>query len=212
MERFCSGCGAALSAGANYCATCGAVVVAPVPATPDGSLATCPGCGTTQGRPGAMCPYCSSKYPNDALIAAGIKVALGGGALYAFGALAKSDTISGCGVLVALIGAGMFASGLGREGAQQQQSCCGCTCLLMLLVLPAGALLLYAHGGPLMALAAVPLWIPTAHLLDGLVRLAIRGSAALRHSGVAQWLSNSLRTPRRPSRALAGRTERSDSP
>lgn len=116
-------------------------------------------------------------------------VALGGAALYAFGALAKSDTISGFGVLGALIGAGMFASGLGREGAQQQESCCGCTCLLVLLVLPAGELLLYVHGGLLMALAAFPLWIPSARLLDAVVQLAIRGLDALGHSRGAEWKS-----------------------
>ena len=202
MERFCSGCGAALPGGANYCATCGAAAAARVPAAPDGSLATCPGCGTTRGRPGAMCPYCSSKYPNDALTAAGMKVALGGAALYAFGALAKSDTISGFGVLVALIGAGMFARASAGKGPSAGVLL-WLHVLAGMLVLPAGALVLYAHGGPLMALAALPLWIPVAHLLDALMQLAIRGIAALGHSPVARWVSDSLRSRSVPSTIAA---------
>ena len=65
---------------------------------------------------------------------------------------------------------GVFYS-FGRSGPKGQTSCCGCSCLVLVLALPAGALLIWQSGGPLLAAAAVPLAIPFVWCLDAAATL-----------------------------------------
>jgi hypothetical protein len=113
-------------------------------------------------------------------VVVGFGALVAGAAVYGLGALVHADTVSGIGALIGFIGVGLAVYGSGRVGPAQQQSCCGCSCLVLLLVLPAGALALYAHGGPLLAALAFPLWIPVAHAADIAWRLAAHTPAAVR--------------------------------
>jgi hypothetical protein len=74
--------------------------------------------------------------------------------------------LSGVGWGICGLGVGGGQATIGRVGPEKQQFCCGCSCLVLLLVLPALGGLLYSHGGPVMAADAVPLWIPAAHATD----------------------------------------------
>jgi len=79
-----------------------------------------------------------------------------------------------CGILAA--GAG-FSESLSRVGpvqAEQSASCCGCSCVVALLVIPAGALTLWSAAGPEYALLAVPAWVPLVRLMDAAADVTAR--------------------------------------
>jgi len=61
---------------------------------------TCPGCKSTQGPPGALCPSCGSRYPSHQVAVAGLVILLAGAAVFGIGALAESDGAEGVGVLI----------------------------------------------------------------------------------------------------------------
>lgn len=189
MGNFCANCGADVK-GARFCRQCGTRVApdasaeltqpAAAPAAGDARLVTCPGCHTTAGHPGALCPACGSRYPNNQLAAVGVGALLAGVTVYGLGALVHVDTISGIGALIGFIGLGLAVYGSGRVGPAQQQSCCGCSCLILLLVLPVGAFALYTNGAPLLAALALPLWVPVAHAADITWRLVGYAQGAIR--------------------------------
>lgn len=156
----------------------------------------CPGCQQTRGVAGALCPACGSRYPSHrtAMIGGGV-AALGGFllliSLIATGGLLKSETeggsgsLEGIGWLLLIVGIGMGVYGMGRAGPAQQQSCCGCSCAIAILLVPATAALLWSTGGPFLAPAAIPMWIPLSWTLD----VAIRSGAFM-----AVWLGRLMRT------------------
>jgi len=86
------------------------------------------------------------------------------------------------GVIIGVIGfLGLLAAGAGfseslpRVGpaqAKQSASCCGCSCVVALLVIPAGALALWSSAGPEYALLAFPAWVPLVRLMDAGGRLS----------------------------------------
>jgi hypothetical protein len=83
----------------------------------------------------------------------------------------------------ALIGAiAMSSQAKGRVGPAQsrQASCCGCSCVVALFVVPAGGALLWIHGGPALAALAFPAWIPLSWAIRGGEVLA---GAVVRHAG-----------------------------
>ena len=145
----------------------------------------CPGCKTTQGPPGAICPACGSRYPSP-------KAGLVGIVLFALGALLLllalivnggllQETSSGASKTSGLEGVGWFAliAGLvglfysvGRNGPKSQTSCCGCSCVVVILVLPAAGIGLWAASGPVLAAAVIPAAIPIMWILDGATVLA----------------------------------------
>jgi hypothetical protein len=149
---------------------------------PPDDLLRCPGCRRTTGPPGALCPYCGSVYPDpDAgamravlFIVAAVAIGL---ALLIQGVsepVAAVFAVIGVGALI-----GAFAIGpqwKGRIGPAQprQLSCCGCSCVVVLLVLPSAGALLWMHGGPTMAALAVPAWIPLSWAMHGCGVLAAR--------------------------------------
>jgi hypothetical protein len=74
--------------------------------------------------------------------------------------------------LLALVGAvGMGAQASGRVGPARQASCCGCSCTVALLVIPSAGALLWAQGGPAMAVLAFPAWIPLSWAATGVGHL-----------------------------------------
>jgi hypothetical protein len=149
------------------------------PYPPDDGNPRCPGCRRTIGPPGALCPYCGSVYPNPE--AGAIRAVLFGVAAVGIGLALLIQGVSGAVAAVfavigigALIGA--FAIGpqwKGRIGPAQprQLSCCGCSCVVALLVLPSAGALLWMHGGPAMAALAVPAWIPLSWAIHAAGRL-----------------------------------------
>ena len=170
MPRFCVHCGSALPSGGVYCPECGksiasgeeprpemAAALDPSSPTRPAGHVQCPGCKKTYGEPGALCQSCGSKYPNQSLIEKGIGVAVVGAAIFGIGYLASWETIAGIGILVAIVGGVILASGSGRAGPEQKQSCCGCTCAVALLVLPASYLFLWSQQGAVVAILALPL-------------------------------------------------------
>ena len=105
------------------------------------------------------------------------------------------------GAVVLLIGIIVFGVGLaqgsdvaGRIGPERQASCCGCSCAVALLVVPVGAALLWAQGGPALAAVAVPAWVPLSWVAAGLSA----GVAAMRRK--LEPLSDRERAPRLPCR------------
>ena len=136
----------------------------------------CPGCRKTSGAPGALCPACGSRYPSPrAAVAGAIAVGVGGVLLLlalaiqgGLGGGSSGDigSLEGFGWLLVIGGfIGVFYS-VGRSGPERQSSCCGCSCLVLVLALPAGALLMWNAGGPLMAASAIPLAFPLVWCLD----------------------------------------------
>jgi hypothetical protein len=127
-----------------------------------GAAVECPGCHTTTGPPGALCPACGSRFPSPRVAMVGIAVALLGG-FFLF--------LEGVGWLCALVGGGMVVYSVGRSGPQRQSSCCGCSCAIALLAIPAAGWAVWTAGGPLLAAAAVPAWIPLSWALEAESRL-----------------------------------------
>jgi hypothetical protein len=198
VEFKCSSCGEGVDRDSRFCKNCGTAidwstaagpaappiatepVVAPAPAPSTGTPATflCPGCKAYYGPAGALCPHCGSKLPvpgskDDAIVLATL-----GGAVFVIGLLVSifssevGEVIAALGLL-GLIGAAVIGVGSsGRVGPEQKSSCCGCSCVVMLLVIPAASLALWHHGGPLLAALAVPAWIPLSWLAEGM-RLAV---------------------------------------
>lgn len=156
-----------------------------LPAAQEPGWVLCPGCRQRSGSPGALCPGCGSKLPQPqkaesarALLAIGAVVALVGYAIYA------ATGHGGFGALVIVVGIITFAVGLaqgkdvaGRVGPERQSSCCGCSCMVALLVVPVGAGLLWSQGGPALAALALPLWVPLSWAVE-------LGSAARRSGRV----------------------------
>src|SRR5215210_6716733 len=68
----------------------------------------------------------------------------------------------------------------GMRDCRQKSSCCGCTCVVFLLIVPVAALMLHRHGGVATAAVAIPAWIPAAHILDLASHLAHRGVDGVR--------------------------------
>lgn len=89
---------------------------------------------------------------------------------------ASSDAASWIGAIgfFALLGAGAaFASYSGRVGPQQAKgSCCGCSCLVLVMVVPISGLALWSKGGPEMAALAIPAGVPIALAIDFADRMA----------------------------------------
>ncbi|MEI7560115.1 MAG: zinc ribbon domain-containing protein [Actinomycetes bacterium] len=163
----------------------------------------CPGCKTTQGTPGSICPACGSRYPSP-------KAALVGIVLFALGALLLllalivnggllQETSSGASKVSGLEGTGWFAliAGLvglfysvGRNGPKTQTSCCGCSCVVVILMLPAAGIGLWVTSGPALAAAVIPAAIPIMWVLDGATVLAWlcveTGSLAIRSARQTQ--------------------------
>jgi hypothetical protein len=135
---------------------------------------SCPGCRKTTGTPGALCPACGSRYPSPRTIMVGFAVGLLGGlllliALVATGGLLQESsangefnisTVEAMGWLFGVVGVGMVIYGVGRSGPERQQSCCGCSCAVALLAIPAAGWALWVSGGPLLAALALPAWFP----------------------------------------------------
>ena len=137
----------------------------------------CPGCQRATGPPGALCPFCGSRFPSPKVGLVGLGLAALGGfllliAYLATGGLLETDRRNGSspveavGWLTLLIGGAIFVYSVGRSGPQRQASCCGCSCVVAALALPSTALLLYAAGGPSAAALALPVWIPLVWVLD----------------------------------------------
>lgn len=138
-------------------------------------LPRCPGCLRTTGAPGALCPYCGSRYPDPGARATAALlwiVAIGGLGLAAL----LSGVSEGVAGVVGLIGvlalfgalsAGSQARGRVGPAQQRQLSCCGCSCVVALVAVPSLAALLWSHGGPGFAALAVPAWIPLSWVIRG---------------------------------------------
>ncbi|MEI7888740.1 MAG: zinc ribbon domain-containing protein [Actinomycetes bacterium] len=139
----------------------------------------CPGCHQTQGSPGALCPACGSRYPSPRaaligcfLLILGVLILLI--ALISTGGLLQ-DSASGSTKMSGLEATGWFAAiagvcalvySVGRNGPKTPTSCCGCSCVVVLLVIPAVGASLWVQGGPVLAAAIVPAAIPIVWLLD----------------------------------------------
>lgn len=147
---------------------------------PDDGQPRCPGCRRTTGPPGALCPLCGSVYPDPS--AGGLAAALWVVAVVGIGLALLTAGLSGSVAAVfGLIGIGALAGALGT-GAQskgrvgpavsRQTSCCGCSCAVVLLVLPSAGALLWMHGGPMMAALIVPAWAPLSWAIRGAEALA----------------------------------------
>ena len=215
MEFKCSGCGEGVSRDSRFCKNCGAAidwsvvpqqtatpvptepVVAPTAAPSTGTDATflCPGCKAYRGPAGALCPHCGSRLPTPGNTDTAIAVAAISAVVLAIGLLVSifdSDVgngIAGLGVL-GLIGAAVVGVGSsGRVGPEQKSSCCGCSCLILLLVLPMAGLALWQAGGPTAALLAVPAWILLSWMLEGL-RVLMPLKRAASHVSPRQPLSS----------------------
>jgi RNA polymerase subunit RPABC4/transcription elongation factor Spt4 len=133
----------------------------------------CPGCHQTTGMAGALCPECGSRYPSPRTGMVGSGIAAFGGlllliALIGTGGLLQEDVggVESVGWLLLVVGIGMTIYSVGRVGPQRQASCCGCSCVIALLVLPAATLALWSAGGPLLAAIALPAWVPLIWLLE----------------------------------------------
>lgn len=139
----------------------------------------CPGCKQTSGTPGALCPACGSRYPSPRTAMVGIGIAMLGGfllliTLVATGGLLeqkangdfRGGTLEALGWLLGVVGIGIAIYGVGRVGPARQTSCCGCSCAVALFVLPAAGIGLWMSGGPVLAAAALPAWLPLSLGLD----------------------------------------------
>ncbi|CAB4865932.1 MAG: hypothetical protein F2799_02260 [Actinobacteria bacterium] len=139
----------------------------------------CPGCRQTQGSPGALCPACGSRYPSPRAALIGVFLLILGALLLLFALISTGgllqDSASGStqmggleatGWFAAAVGLGALIYSVGRNGPKTPTSCCGCSCVVVLLVIPAVGASLWVHGGPLLAAAIVPAAIPIVWLLD----------------------------------------------
>ena len=144
-----------------------------------GGQVGCPGCQTTTGSPGALCPSCGSRYPSPRGAMVGIAAALLGSlflliAYIATGHLLHSKanghtdvgTLETLGWLLGIVGVGMVVYSVGRSGPQKQTSCCGCSCAVALIVIPAAGWVLWTAGGPLLAAVVIPAWVPLSWILE----------------------------------------------
>lgn len=140
----------------------------------------CPGCQRAVGAPGALCPYCGSRFPSPRVGLVGLAIAAVGGLLlliaYATtGGLLEDNRfesaspVEGMGWLALIVGGGMFIYSVGRSGPQRQSSCCGCSCVVLVIAFPTAALILGSVGGPGMAALVLPGAIPLIWILDGAV-------------------------------------------
>ncbi len=148
----------------------------------------CHGCGQVWGPPGAICTGCGSRIrdPNAwrpaaalgalAVVAFLIAVALQGGESATKHPDPVGSVFTVIGVLAGLGALALGAQWLGRVGPEQQQSCCGCSCVVLLLVLPAAGVALWSAGGPVLAAAVFPSWV----ILDRTWQLGARIYLALR--------------------------------
>lgn len=184
QPKFCPSCGHRLDLGGRFCPNCGARVTQhPVAASRSGpeaeaaaapsNLVPCPGCVQTWGVPGALCPACGSRFGNPAMKQPAQALGIAGAVLFGIALLINDASSDAAGIvggigLLALIGAGgAWASYTGRVGPQPQKgSCCGCSCAVALLVIPAAGLVLWSRGGAEMAALALPAWLPIAWALD----------------------------------------------
>src|SRR6188472_3369844 len=101
-------------------------------------LPRCPGCLRTTGPPGALCPYCGSRYPDPG--AGAISEVLWVVAICGLGLAALLSGVSeGVAGVVGLLGVMALFGALsassrarGRVGPAQarQVSCCGCSCVV----------------------------------------------------------------------------------
>src|SRR4051794_8046447 len=138
-------------------------------------LPRCPGCLRTTGPPGALCPYCGSKYPDPAAGSTAavlwVVAAVGIGLALLLGGL--SETAAGfVGLIgvIALFGAISTSSqARGRVGPvnPRQASCCGCSCVVALVAVPSLGALLWSQGGPALAALAIPAWVPVSWAIRG---------------------------------------------
>ena len=135
----------------------------------------CPGCRRTTGPPGALCPYCGSVYPDPSAGGAAAAlwvVAVGGIGLSLLtqsvsGAVAGVLGLIGIGALIGAVGMGARSKGRVGPAVPRQASCCGCSCVVALLVIPSVGALMWAHGGPALATLAVPAWVPLSWVIRG---------------------------------------------
>ena len=175
MGSYCQHCGHAIPADSKFCPECGKSVgrnvVAPAvrkeeqsrssPAIPSPGQApvTCPGCKTTTGYPGDLCPSCGSRYPDPRATSAA--VAIGGVALVVLLiGLAVSETMVGLGILGIVGAIALAVYGSGRVGpateVKNSASCCGCSCIVLLIVFPSAVIFVWLAQGPLVAAAVIP--------------------------------------------------------
>lgn len=191
-SSFCSHCGHRLTASDRFCPNCGvaitprqqqpAAILGPAadePATsPSGGIVQCHGCGAHWGAPGALCPGCGSRLRDPSAKGGAIGLGIVGAVLIGLAIAVQyvSEGVAGViGVIgfLSLLGAGVMASQyFGRVGPEKQQSCCGCTCAVALLVLPAAGSVLWIEGDPLLAALVIPAWIPLSWAADVTSRVA----------------------------------------
>jgi hypothetical protein len=86
-----------------------------------------------------------------------------------------ANVVGAIGVLALVLAALAYASYTGRVGPQRQGSCCGCSCAVALLVIPAAGLALWSQGGADVAAFALPASLP----LSWAVGQVERGARAL---------------------------------
>jgi hypothetical protein len=129
-------------------------------------------------------------------VAAGVAaVGLAGLALLGLGALVGSsgvrgvgDTLLGIGLLSGLVAVGVaVVREMGNEERVaplrvRQTSCCGCSCAVALLVLPAAGALLWSHGGPGAAVLALPAWVPLVRVAELAYAMGVAALAVARRS------------------------------
>src|SRR5436190_20555336 len=152
------------------------------PNPPEPDLPRCPGCLRSTGPPGALCPFCGSRYPDRSAraTAAGLGIIGTAGIGLALLLSGVSDTVAGIFGLIgilSLIGAASMASqARGRVGPAQprQTSCCGCSYVVAIVAVTSLGALLWHQGGPALAAAAAPAWVPLSWLMRGWERLAAR--------------------------------------
>ena len=139
----------------------------------------CPGCKTTTGSPSDICPSCGSRYPNPLVGLLGAGLFLLGFlllmlALVIYGGLFESNQTNGLesiGAITLIVGVALVFYSNGRSGPKQATSCCGCSCVVVILVLPSLAAGLWTTGGPVLAAGAVPLSIPAIIVMDEVASL-----------------------------------------
>jgi hypothetical protein len=150
------------------------------PTGPESGLPVCPGCLRTTGPPGALCPYCGSKYPDpkarETAALLGVVAAVGIGLALLIQGLSESVAgvfaVIGVAALIGAIAISSQAKGRVGPGQSRQASCCGCSCVVPVLVVPAAGALLWIHGGPALAAVAFPAWIPLSWAIHACERVA----------------------------------------
>lgn len=202
--NFCPGCGQQREQAGQFCPNCGSRVkerpdastgaqieVGPVGAKspPQANWLPCPGCVQTKGPPGAICPNCGSRFPNPSMKEPAQGLAVLGVVLILLAVAingVSEDAATWIGVIgvLSLIGAGAaWGSYSGRVGPQPEKgSCCGCSCLVLVLAIPLAGLLLWSKGGPELAILALPVGPPIIWVLDRADRLASSAGRKLRRA------------------------------